>query len=153
MRVPRELKSCREKPERGTATMPGRCIARRHLLHCWRLLLMLFHNLLVVVNCISQCSHLLYQGIELLLIHHNHRTGVCRIYYRPIAVGGSSSGAYRGVGTMFPDGAEQYIAKLGQLIPLNGGLLRTASDMGCGVRGQSVLQFLISFRAFSPLSF
>ena len=35
---------------------------------------------------------------------------------------------------MFPDGAVQYIEKLGQYIPIKGGTLRTALDMGCGVR-------------------
>ena len=40
---------------------------------------------------------------------------------------------FPGGGTMFPDGAEQYIEKLGQYIPINGGVLRTALDMGCGV--------------------
>ncbi|CAL9124996.1 unnamed protein product [Musa textilis] len=41
---------------------------------------------------------------------------------------------FPGGGTMFPDGAINYIKKLGQFIPLNKGLLRTALDMGCGVR-------------------
>ncbi|ERN19339.1 hypothetical protein AMTRI_Chr09g42970 [Amborella trichopoda] len=40
---------------------------------------------------------------------------------------------FPGGGTMFPDGAVQYIQKLGQHIPLGGGVLRTALDMGCGV--------------------
>lgn len=40
---------------------------------------------------------------------------------------------FPGGGTMFPDGAEQYIDKLSQYIPLSGGVLRTALDMGCGV--------------------
>ncbi|XP_072956199.1 probable pectin methyltransferase QUA3 [Typha angustifolia] len=40
---------------------------------------------------------------------------------------------FPGGGTMFPDGAEPYIAKLGQFIPINTGQLRTALDMGCGV--------------------
>ncbi|AES80051.1 putative S-adenosyl-L-methionine-dependent methyltransferase [Medicago truncatula] len=40
---------------------------------------------------------------------------------------------FPGGGTMFPDGAEQYIKKLSQYIPINGGVLRTALDMGCGV--------------------
>lgn len=34
---------------------------------------------------------------------------------------------------MFPDGAVQYIDKLKQYIPIAGGVLRTALDMGCGV--------------------
>jgi hypothetical protein len=40
---------------------------------------------------------------------------------------------FPGGGTMFPDGAEQYIEKLTQYVPLKGGLLRTGLDMGCGV--------------------
>ena len=40
---------------------------------------------------------------------------------------------FPGGGTMFPGGAGQYIEKLSQYIPLNGGVLRTALDMGCGV--------------------
>jgi len=31
---------------------------------------------------------------------------------------------------MFPDGAEKYIEKLGQYIPIIEGVLRTALDMG-----------------------
>lgn len=41
---------------------------------------------------------------------------------------------FPGGGTMFPDGAVQYIEKLGQYIPIKGGILRTALDMGCGVK-------------------
>ncbi|KAK6162373.1 hypothetical protein DH2020_002214 [Rehmannia glutinosa] len=40
---------------------------------------------------------------------------------------------FPGGGTMFPDGAVQYIEKLKQYIPIAGGALRTALDMGCGV--------------------
>ncbi|CAH9128060.1 unnamed protein product [Cuscuta epithymum] len=40
---------------------------------------------------------------------------------------------FPGGGTMFPDGAEQYIEKLKQYIPIADGVLRTALDMGCGV--------------------
>ncbi|KAL7203537.1 hypothetical protein ACSBR2_016756 [Camellia fascicularis] len=40
---------------------------------------------------------------------------------------------FPGGGTMFPDGAIQYIDKLKQYIPIAGGVLRTALDMGCGV--------------------
>ncbi|XAR63101.1 hypothetical protein NMG60_11022925 [Bertholletia excelsa] len=40
---------------------------------------------------------------------------------------------FPGGGTMFPDGATQYIDKLKQYIPIVGGILRTALDMGCGV--------------------
>jgi hypothetical protein len=40
---------------------------------------------------------------------------------------------FPGGGTMFPDGAEQYIEKLAQYVPLKSGLLRTGLDMGCGV--------------------
>ncbi|XP_031394463.1 probable methyltransferase PMT13 isoform X2 [Punica granatum] len=35
-------------------------------------------------------------------------------------------------GTMFPHGARHYIDKLKQYIPITGGSLRTALDMGCG---------------------
>lgn len=41
---------------------------------------------------------------------------------------------FPGGGTMFPDGAIQYIEKLGQYIPISDGVLRTALDMGCGVK-------------------
>ncbi|KAL0373634.1 UNVERIFIED_CONTAM: putative methyltransferase PMT13 [Sesamum radiatum] len=40
---------------------------------------------------------------------------------------------FPGGGTMFPDGAVQYIEKLKQYIPIASGALRTALDMGCGV--------------------
>ncbi|KAL0347839.1 UNVERIFIED_CONTAM: putative methyltransferase PMT13 [Sesamum calycinum] len=40
---------------------------------------------------------------------------------------------FPGGGTMFPDGAVQYIEKLKQFIPIDSGGLRTALDMGCGV--------------------
>nr|AXF38109.1 methyltransferase [Bergenia purpurascens] len=40
---------------------------------------------------------------------------------------------FPGGGTMFPEGAVQYIEKLAQYIPISGGALRTALDMGCGV--------------------
>ncbi|PIN02333.1 hypothetical protein CDL12_25155 [Handroanthus impetiginosus] len=40
---------------------------------------------------------------------------------------------FPGGGTMFPDGAVQYIKKLKQFIPMADGTLRTALDMGCGV--------------------
>ncbi|KAL0339398.1 UNVERIFIED_CONTAM: putative methyltransferase PMT13 [Sesamum angustifolium] len=40
---------------------------------------------------------------------------------------------FPGGGTMFPDGAVQYIEKLKQFIPIASGALRTALDMGCGV--------------------
>ncbi|CAI9764830.1 unnamed protein product [Fraxinus pennsylvanica] len=40
---------------------------------------------------------------------------------------------FPGGGTMFPDGALPYIEKLKQYIPITGGVLRTALDMGCGV--------------------
>ncbi|XP_075489180.1 putative pectin methyltransferase QUA3 isoform X1 [Primulina tabacum] len=40
---------------------------------------------------------------------------------------------FPGGGTMFPDGAVQYIEKLKKYIPIASGDLRTALDMGCGV--------------------
>lgn len=46
---------------------------------------------------------------------------------------------FPGGGTMFPDGAVQYIEKLKQYIPIADGVLRTALDMGCGVRCCCVL--------------
>ena len=48
---------------------------------------------------------------------------------------------FPGGGTMFPDGAVQYIEKLGQYIPFNKGILRTALDMGCGVNIYHTLKF------------
>lgn len=48
---------------------------------------------------------------------------------------------FPGGGTMFPDGAEQYIEKLGKYIPMSGGVLRTALDMGCGVRDVLLFSF------------
>lgn len=41
---------------------------------------------------------------------------------------------FPGGGTMFANGADKYIYKLKQYIPISGGTLRTALDMGCGVR-------------------
>ncbi|ONK80412.1 uncharacterized protein A4U43_C01F17380 [Asparagus officinalis] len=49
---------------------------------------------------------------------------------------------FPGGGTMFPDGAEQYIEKLGQHIPMDKGIVRTALDMGCGV--QYPIQFFMN---------
>jgi hypothetical protein len=40
---------------------------------------------------------------------------------------------FPGGGTMFTEGAAKYIEKLGQYIPISGGIIRTALDMGCGV--------------------
>ncbi|XP_076948774.1 putative pectin methyltransferase QUA3 [Bidens hawaiensis] len=40
---------------------------------------------------------------------------------------------FPGGGTMFPDGAVKYIEQLEQYIPISGGVIRTALDMGCGV--------------------
>ncbi|CAI8607549.1 unnamed protein product [Vicia faba] len=59
---------------------------------------------------------------------------------------------FPGGGTMFPDGAEQYIEKLGQYIPMNGGVLRTALDMGCGVAsfGGFLLSQNIVTMSFAP---
>ncbi|XP_047337756.1 probable pectin methyltransferase QUA3 [Impatiens glandulifera] len=57
---------------------------------------------------------------------------------------------FPGGGTMFPDGAEQYIEKLKQYIPIAGGVLRTALDMGCGVA--SFGGYLLS-EGILPLSF
>ncbi|KAE8699745.1 putative methyltransferase PMT13 [Hibiscus syriacus] len=59
---------------------------------------------------------------------------------------------FPGGGTMFPDGAAPYIEKLGQYIPINGGTLRTALDMGCGVAsfGGSLLSEGILTLSFAP---
>nr|XP_025641231.1 probable methyltransferase PMT13 isoform X2 [Arachis hypogaea] len=59
---------------------------------------------------------------------------------------------FPGGGTMFPDGAEQYIEKLGQYIPISGGTLRTALDMGCGVAsfGGYLLSQNILTMSFAP---
>lgn len=51
---------------------------------------------------------------------------------------------FPGGGTMFPDGAVQYIEKLKQYIPISGGVLRTALDMGCGVRYLVLFFFYLS---------
>ncbi|CAL5192599.1 unnamed protein product [Lathyrus oleraceus] len=59
---------------------------------------------------------------------------------------------FPGGGTMFPDGAEQYIEKLSQYIPIKGGALRTALDMGCGVAsfGGYLLAQNILAMSFAP---
>ncbi|CAA6673635.1 unnamed protein product [Spirodela intermedia] len=56
---------------------------------------------------------------------------------------------FPGGGTMFPDGAVQYIDKLRQYIPISGGTLRTALDMGCGYELYLYfLNFVASFGGF-----
>ncbi|GAB4844433.1 Probable pectin methyltransferase qua3 [Ancistrocladus abbreviatus] len=59
---------------------------------------------------------------------------------------------FPGGGTMFPEGAERYIEKLGQYIPIAGGVLRTALDMGCGVAsfGGYLLKENILTLSFAP---
>ncbi|KAJ4746787.1 S-adenosyl-L-methionine-dependent methyltransferases superfamily protein [Rhynchospora pubera] len=59
---------------------------------------------------------------------------------------------FPGGGTMFPDGAEQYIAKLAQYIPIKSGWIRTALDMGCGVAsfGGYMLKENIITMSFAP---
>ncbi|XP_068649748.1 probable pectin methyltransferase QUA3 [Aristolochia californica] len=59
---------------------------------------------------------------------------------------------FPGGGTMFPDGAVKYIERLGQYIPLSGGVLRTALDMGCGVAsfGGYMLQEDVLTLSFAP---
>ncbi|KAL6004526.1 putative pectin methyltransferase qua3 [Asimina triloba] len=59
---------------------------------------------------------------------------------------------FPGGGTAFPDGAEQYIEKLGQYIPTNAGALRTALDIGCGVAsfGGYMLKEDILTLSFAP---
>lgn len=56
---------------------------------------------------------------------------------------------FPGGGTMFPDGAIQYIKKLKQYIPIGGGVLRTALDMGCGVG----IQFSFIFTLLELIKF
>ncbi|KAK4796820.1 hypothetical protein SAY86_029146 [Trapa natans] len=59
---------------------------------------------------------------------------------------------FPGGGTMFPDGAGHYIEKLKKYIPLSGGVIRTALDMGCGVAsfGGSLLAEGILTISFAP---
>lgn len=59
---------------------------------------------------------------------------------------------FPGGGTMFPDGAVQYIDKLKQYIPISAGVLRTALDMGCGVAsfGGYLLSENIMTLSFAP---
>eukprot|EP00252_Welwitschia_mirabilis_P024533 TRINITY_DN7315_c0_g2_i1.p1 TRINITY_DN7315_c0_g2~~TRINITY_DN7315_c0_g2_i1.p1 ORF type:complete len:604 (+),score=93.58 TRINITY_DN7315_c0_g2_i1:109-1920(+) len=59
---------------------------------------------------------------------------------------------FPGGGTMFPDGAVQYIQKLGQYIPIRGGTIRTALDVGCGVAsfGGYLLKEDILTMSFAP---
>ncbi|KAL3618672.1 putative pectin methyltransferase qua3 [Castilleja foliolosa] len=59
---------------------------------------------------------------------------------------------FPGGGTMFPDGAVHYIEKLKQYIPIAGGALRTALDMGCGVAsfgGYMLAEKILTF-SFAP---
>ncbi|XP_031372683.1 probable methyltransferase PMT13 isoform X2 [Punica granatum] len=59
---------------------------------------------------------------------------------------------FPGGGTMFPDGAGHYIGKLKKHVPLAGGVIRTALDMGCGVAsfGGSLLAEGILTMSFAP---
>ncbi|XP_066311248.1 probable pectin methyltransferase QUA3, partial [Miscanthus floridulus] len=59
---------------------------------------------------------------------------------------------FPGGGTMFPDGAEQYIEKLSQYVPLKTGVVRTGLDMGCGVAslGGFLLKENIMTLSFAP---
>ncbi|GKV13063.1 hypothetical protein SLEP1_g24136 [Rubroshorea leprosula] len=59
---------------------------------------------------------------------------------------------FPGGGTMFSEGAASYIEKLRQYIPISGGTLRTALDMGCGVAsfGGSLLSEGILTVSFAP---
>ncbi|GLT84528.1 hypothetical protein SLE2022_027530 [Rubroshorea leprosula] len=59
---------------------------------------------------------------------------------------------FPGGGTMFSEGAASYIEKLRQYIPVSGGTLRTALDMGCGVAsfGGSLLSEGILTVSFAP---
>ncbi|ONM14836.1 putative methyltransferase PMT13 [Zea mays] len=59
---------------------------------------------------------------------------------------------FPGGGTMFPDGAEQYIEKLSQYVPMKTGVIRTGLDMGCGVAsfGGFLLKENIMTLSFAP---
>ncbi|XP_030524647.1 probable pectin methyltransferase QUA3 isoform X1 [Rhodamnia argentea] len=59
---------------------------------------------------------------------------------------------FPGGGTMFPDGAGHYLEKLKKYVPLTGGVLRTALDMGCGVAsfGGALLAEGILTMSFAP---
>ncbi|TYG57812.1 hypothetical protein ES288_D08G172600v1 [Gossypium darwinii] len=59
---------------------------------------------------------------------------------------------FPGGGTMFPDGALPYIDKLRRFMPIKGGIIRTALDMGCGVAsfGGSLLAEGILTLSFAP---
>lgn len=59
---------------------------------------------------------------------------------------------FPGGGTMFPDGAIQYIHKLKQYIPITAGNIRTALDVGCGVAsfGGYLLKEDILTMSFAP---
>lgn len=59
---------------------------------------------------------------------------------------------FPGGGTMFPDGAIQYIQKLKQYLPISGGTIRTALDVGCGVAsfGGYMLKEDILTMSFAP---
>ena len=48
---------------------------------------------------------------------------------------------FPGGGTMFPEGAEGYVQKLGKYVPLGTSTIRTALDIGCGVRSFVTLHF------------
>ncbi|EFJ31436.1 hypothetical protein SELMODRAFT_168608 [Selaginella moellendorffii] len=59
---------------------------------------------------------------------------------------------FPGGGTMFPEGAWQYIEKLEQYIPLSDGQIRTALDAGCGVAsfGAYMLRKDVLTMSFAP---
>ncbi|KAH9289255.1 hypothetical protein KI387_033372, partial [Taxus chinensis] len=55
-------------------------------------------------------------------------------------------------GTSFQNGAKMYIEEIGELIPLAGGSIRTALDIGCGVAslGAYLFKYNILTMSFSP---
>uniref|UniRef100_A0A0C9RLG6 Methyltransferase n=1 Tax=Wollemia nobilis TaxID=56998 RepID=A0A0C9RLG6_9CONI len=59
---------------------------------------------------------------------------------------------FPGGGTMFPDGAVQYIQKLKQYMPIGDGRIRTALDVGCGVAsfGGYLLNENVLTMSFAP---
>lgn len=54
---------------------------------------------------------------------------------------------FPGGGTMFSEGAERYVQKLEKYIPLRTSAIRTALDIGCGVR----FLYDLSFPVYSSL--
>lgn len=62
---------------------------------------------------------------------------------------------FRGFGTMFPRGIDQYLERLQSYVPLKSGKIRTALDIGCGVGtfGASLLDYGILTMSIAPKDF